>query len=128
MCSSDLFPSPLMIGGDLTQADAWTKSLLANREVLKMNQHSTANRAAIVTDKVVVLLAESTENTGTFVAIFNRGNEPADVQYTWKELGLNGHHYTFRDLWNHIDAGKSDKLTAKLEPHACLLYRATKVN
>lgn len=123
-----IFPSPLMIGGDLTQADAWTKSLLANREVLAMNQHSTANRAAIATDKVVVLLAESTENTGTFVAVFNRGSELADIQYTWKELGLAGYQYTLRDLWTHIDAGKLDKLTAKLEPHACLLYRATRMN
>src|ERR1700752_1405531 len=28
-----MFPSPLMIGGDLTAADAWTTSLLTNPEV-----------------------------------------------------------------------------------------------
>lgn len=123
-----IFPSPLMIGGDLTQADAWTKSLLTNGEVLAMNQHSTANRAAIVTDKIIVLLAESTENKGTYVAVFNRGGELADVHTTWKELGLPGQQYALRDMWNHMDAGRSDGVTAKLEPHACLLYQATKVN
>jgi hypothetical protein len=123
-----IFPSPLMIGGDLTQADASTKSLLTNSEVLAMNQHSTANRAAIVTDKVVVLLAESTQNKGTYVAVFNRGSELADIHHTWKELGLAGRQYALRDIWNHVDAGNNDGVTAKLEPHACLLYQATKVN
>jgi hypothetical protein len=123
-----MLPSPLMLGGDLTQADAWTKSLLTNRDVLALNQYSSANRAAIVTDKLVVLLAESTENQGTYVAVFNRGSELADIHYLWKELGLPGREYALRDLWNHLDAGKRDKLTAKLEPHACLLYLATKVD
>jgi len=119
-----ILPSPLMIGGDLTQADAWTKSLLTNREVLAMNQHSAANRAAIVTDKVVVLVAEAAEDKGTYVAVFNRGSELADIHYTWKELGLPGREYVLRDLWNHIDVGKADGVTAKLVPHACLLYLA----
>jgi alpha-galactosidase len=121
-----IFPSPLMIGGDLTAADKWTESLLTNREVLAMNQHSTGNRAAIVTDKIVVLVAESTENKGTYVAVFNRGSELADIHYTWKELGLPGREYSLRELWSHLDGGKANRLTAKLEPHACLLYRATK--
>lgn len=123
-----IFPSPLMIGGDLTQADAWTESLLTNRDVLAVNQHSNANRAAIVTDTIVVLVAESTENKGNYVAVFNRGSELADIRYTWKELGLTGHEYALRDLWNHMDAGEVEGVTAKLEPHACLLYRVTKVN
>jgi alpha-galactosidase len=123
-----IFPSPLMIGGDLTRADAWTKSLLTNREVLAMNQHSTANRAAIVTDKVVVLVAESTEDKGTYVAVFNRGSELADIHFTWSELGLPGHEYVLRDLWGGLDAGKASALAAKLAPHACLLYAARREN
>jgi len=52
----------------------------------------------------------------------------ADVHYSWKELGLTGREYALRDLWNHLDAGKADALTAKLLPHACFLYRATKID
>jgi alpha-galactosidase len=123
-----IFPSPLMIGGDLTQADGWTKSLLTNREVLEMNQHSTANRVAVVTDKVVVLAAESTKNKGAYLAVFNRGSELAEIHYTWKELGLPGSEYALRLPWQPADAGKAESLTAKILPHACLLYVATKVN
>jgi hypothetical protein len=123
-----IFPSPLMIGGDLTATDPWTKSLLTNAEVIGMNQHSARNRPAIVTDKLVVWLADSTDDKGTYLAVFNRGNELADVHYSWKELGLTGREYALRDLWNHLDAGKADALTAKLLPHACFLYRATKID
>ena len=123
-----IFPSPLMVGGDLSRADAWTKSLLTNREVLAMNQHSTANRAAIVTDKVIVLAAESTEEKGTYVAVFNRSSELADIHFTWGELGLPGHEYVLHELWSRLDAGKASALTAKLAPHACLLYAAIREN
>jgi alpha-galactosidase len=104
-----IFPSPLMI-------------------VLEMNQHSTANRVAVVTDKVVVLAAESTKNKGAYLAVFNRGSELAEIHYTWKELGLPGSEYALRLPWQPADAGKAESLTAKILPHACLLYVATKVN
>jgi hypothetical protein len=123
-----IFPSPLMVGGDLTAADLWTKSLLTNAEVIAMNQHSTGSRAAIVTDKLVVWVADSTDDKGMYIAVFNRGSELADVHYSWKEFGLTGRQYALRSLWPHADAGKADALTAKLPPHSCLLYRATKVN
>jgi len=123
-----IFPSPLMVGGDLTAADLWTKSLLTNAGVIAMNQHSTGSRAAIVTDKLVVWVADSTDDKGMYIAVFNRGSELADVHYSWKEFGLTGRQYALRSLWQHADAGKADALTAKLPPHSCLLYRATKVN
>jgi len=117
-----------MIGGDLTAMDSWTKALLTNAEVIGMNQHSTGNRSAIVTDKLVVWVAESTEGKGTYIAIFNRGDDFADFHFAWKEMGLTGGQYSLRDLWQHADVGKADGLTAKLQPHACLLYRAAKVD
>jgi len=36
-----IFPSPLMIGGELPKADAWIVSLLTNPEVLAVDQHSS---------------------------------------------------------------------------------------
>jgi alpha-galactosidase len=122
-----MFPSPLMVGGDLTAADAWTTSLLTNAEVLDVDQHSRGNRAAVVTDKIVVLVAESSEGKGTYIAVFNRGSELADIQYSWKELGLDGSRYALRELWERKESGQVDVLEGKLLPHACFLYRATKV-
>ena len=120
-----MFPSPLMIGGDLTAADAWTTSLLCNPEVIAVDQHSRGNHPAIVTDRVVVWVAEAGQERGTYIAVFNRGSDAADIHYTWKELGLSASQYQLRDLWEREYAGKADALHAKLPPHASLLYRAT---
>lgn len=120
-----MFPSPLMIGGDLTAADAWTTSLLTNPEVLAVDQHSHGNHPAIVTDKVVVWVAEAGQGKGTYLAVFNRGSDVSNIRYTWKELGLRAPQYHLRDLWERKDTGKADELNGKLPPHGCLLYRAS---
>ena len=46
-----IFPSPLIVGGDLPAADAWTLSLLTNPEVIAVDQHSSGNRPVINTDR-----------------------------------------------------------------------------
>ena len=66
-----IFPSPLMVGGDLPKADAWTISLLTNPEVIAVDQQSTGNHPVISTDKAVVWVAESAKAGGRYVAIFN---------------------------------------------------------
>ena len=48
-----IFPSPLMVGGELPPADAWTKSLLTNPEVLLVDQQSTENRPGIANDSML---------------------------------------------------------------------------
>jgi hypothetical protein len=120
-----IFPSPLMIGGDLTAADSWTESLLTNPEVLAVDQHSTWNHPVVVSDRVVVWLAEPADKSGFYVAVFNRGESAADLRYSWKDLGLRGGEYATRDLWERRDAGTAKSFTAKLAPHACVLYRLT---
>jgi len=119
-----IFPSPLMIGGDLTVADAWTTSLLTNPEVLAVDQQSRGNHPAVITDKIVVWVADAGHEKGTYIAVFNRSTDVSDIHYTWKELGLGAPQYQLRDLWEQKDTGKAGALNAKLPPHACLLYRA----
>ena len=123
-----IFPSPLMIGGDLTAADAWTESLLTNPEVLAVDQHSTGNHPMVVTDKVVVWLAEPTEKNGFYIAVFNRSETAADLRYAWTGLGLDGHQYALRDLWERKDLGKASGLKLSLPSHGCALYRLTRAD
>jgi alpha-galactosidase len=118
-----MFPSPLMVGGDLTAADAWTESLLTNPEVLEVDQHSTKNHAAVATEKVVVWVAEAEDSKSTYVAAFNRGESTAELKYSWKELGLEGSEYAKRELWERKDAGKSSAFEAQVPSHACVFYR-----
>ena len=123
-----IFPSPLMVGGDLSAADAWTLSLLTNPEVIAVDQHSRGNHPVMNTDKfntdkTVVWLAQSTSENAQYVAVFNRSESGAVVRYEWKELGLAGKIYNLRDLWERKDLGATSALTATLPPHASLLYR-----
>jgi alpha-galactosidase len=126
-----MFPSPLMVGGELPAADAWTLSLLTNSEVLAVDQHSSENHPVIdiSTDKTVVWLAEagpdSAKGDGQYLAVFNLTESKAVVRYEWKELGMTRKAYMLRDLWEHKDLGSASALTVTLPPHSSILYRAS---
>jgi alpha-galactosidase len=122
-----IFPSPLMVGGDLSAADAWTLSLLTNPEVITVDQHSSGNHAVINTDKTVVWLAQSVLENAQYVAVFNRSESSTVVRYEWKDLGLAGKTYKLRDLWEHKDLSPASALTATLPTHGSLLYRLSPV-
>lgn len=121
-----IFPSPLMVGGDLSAADAWTTSLLTNPEVIEVDQHSTGNRPAVVTEKTVVWVARSEDNKFHYVAAFNRGSEASHAKYSWKELGLVGNEYNLRDLWDRKDKGNASELVVQLPSHGCALFRLSR--
>ena len=123
-----IFPSPLMIGGDLTRADPWTVSLLTNPEVLSVDQHSRGNHPAIVTETVVIWMAKSSKKKTDFVAVFNRGESLVQLQYSWKDLGLSGFRYVVRDLWRRTDSQPQSGLNVNLAAHASSLYEIRDVS
>jgi alpha-galactosidase len=122
-----IFPSPLMIGGELPRADAWTLSLLTNPEVLAVDQRSSGNHPAIASDKVVVWLAEAPSNGGYYLAAFNRSESAADLKYSWKELGLSRAEYLERDLWARQDLQGAKNFEVTLPAHASVLYKLSPV-
>ena len=115
-----------MVGGDLNATDEWTTSLLTNPEVIQVDQHSTGNRPAVVTDKTVVWVAKSEDKKFQYVAAFNRGSEARDAKYSWKELGLEGNECHLRDLWDRKEKGKVSELVVKLPAHGCALFRLSR--
>lgn len=123
-----IFRSPLIMGGNLTRADSWTKSLLTNAEVISVDQHSTDNRPVISTGKVVIWTARperSKRRTDAYVAVFNISDSPQNVSYSWSDLGLSSSAYVLRDLWEHKNLAVAKGLEVTLSPHASVLYRAT---
>jgi alpha-galactosidase len=123
-----IFRSPLMMGGDLPSADAWTTSLLTNPEVIAVDQHSTANHPLVSTDKAAVWLAQPDSGEGAYIAIFNLAETPQTFHYAWKDLTLTATKYSLRDLWKHKDLTASESLSVTLQPHASILYRLTPAN
>jgi len=117
-----IFRSPLIMGGNLTLSDEWTKSLLTNPDVIAVDQHSKGNHAVKTNAKMAVWLAEREDSKGYYVALFNRSDERQTMQYFWKDLGLTESHYLMRDLWKQKDFGRTNYVQVNLPPHAAALY------
>ncbi len=118
-----IFPSPLMVGGDLTKADDWTKSLLTNQEILAVDQTATHSRPIIVNDKIIVWVARSESKGIFYVAAFNRTESTTKLNFSWEQLGFVGKEYALRDLWEHKDLGSAKEFQVTLEAHASSLYK-----
>jgi len=63
--------SPLMHGGDMTDTDDFTLSLLTNDEVLAVNQASIKNRPLFDRDGLIAWTAEDPATGDTYLALFN---------------------------------------------------------
>jgi alpha-galactosidase len=111
-----------MVGGDLTAADAWTTSLLTNREVLDPDQYSSGNRVAISSGQITIWVADQRAGSAHYVAVFNRGETTQMVHYPWNDLGLASGKYKLRDLWEQKDLANADSLSVTLPSHAVALY------
>ncbi|MEW9052657.1 MAG: glycoside hydrolase family 27 protein [Neobacillus sp.] len=117
-----IFRSPLMFGGELRDNDAWTLSLLSNKEVLEVNQDSHSNRLVYRDDDKVVWTARNNDDH-TYVALFNVGEETTDIEVSLEQLGLSQKKHV-RDLWNQEEIGEiSDTIQHTLLPHSSMLLK-----
>jgi hypothetical protein len=117
-----MFRSPLMIGGNLPSSDAWTTALLSNPEVIALDQHSAGAGPVITTDKTVIWKSHADSGNLHYLAIFNLGNTPDKLQYSWKDLGFVAPKYKVRDLWEHQDLGAAASIAATVPSHGVVLY------
>ena len=118
-----IFRSPLMWGGNPAQLDAWTFSLLTNREVLAVDQESSSSSPVLENDRTVVWKSVPAKDHALDVAVFNLTAAPQEFVARWKELSLPKKKYKVRDLWQRQNLGTRDRLKVLLPPHGCVLYR-----
>jgi alpha-galactosidase len=119
-----LLDSPLLIGADMSQLDPFTLNLLANDEVLAVNQDALGQQASRKTrqDETEIWAKEMADGSKA-VGLFNRGESAEDVKVKWEDLGLSG-SCRVRDLWRQKDAGKFDgSFTATVPRHGVSLLR-----
>ena len=120
-----LLPSPLMVGANLPDNDAWTLALLTNPEVIAVNQDSLGLAAQRMTNILAgaEIWTKKLADKSLAVGIFNRGKTLASVNLAWKNLGLR-ERPAVRDLWLRKDLGRAKNFTAEIPPHGCVLLRA----
>jgi hypothetical protein len=117
--------SPLFFGGNLTQLDDWTASLLTNTDVIAINQRGS-NQHLAATQGDVVAWTSNGPGGLTYLALFNLGDTPAEVKSPFSTYGLTAKQYKSRDLWTKTAQPASAEVTATIPPHGTLLLALTK--
>jgi alpha-galactosidase len=125
-----IFRSPLMYGGDLTQLDPATLSLLTNEEVIRVDQDSSGNRQLFRRDGLVAWTADVPGSPDKYLAVFNTrdpeaGTAGVHVPVKWDELGVGG-EAKVRDLWRRRDLGDfRGGFAPEIAWHGAGLYRVS---
>ena len=121
-----IFRSPLIMGGEMRDNDAFTLSLLTNREILDMHRYGTGAHQVYRTDKAAAWRSVDTRDGGVYVALFNLSDGEKEISACWEKLELEG-AYTARELWSHQDQGSVEgKLAATLPAHGAKVYKLCK--
>ena len=89
-----IFRSPLMFGGDLPSNEAYTLSLLTNKAVLHVNQHSTNGRQLFRRGDLVGWIADDPATGDKYLALFNaQDQQPAPASAAaWAGPVINRQH------------------------------------
>lgn len=122
-----IFRSPLIFGGDLPSNDAATTSLITNKEVLDVDQHSNGgHEVADEISGIRVWGANGAVGGQYYVAFFNLTDKRViNATWPWLKIGIFGTVRDVRDLWTHRSVDASKGLKISLRPHASALYRVT---
>ncbi len=118
-----LMDAPLVFGGDMTQLDPFTLSLLTNSEVIAVNQDALGKQAAPASRHgTLEVWSKPMEDGSVAVGLFNRGDQATAVTALWSDLGIHGKR-TVRDLWRQKDVGKFDhEFHATVGPHGAEMF------
>ena len=73
--------SPLIFGGDMTKLDDFTKEMLTNPEMLKVNQLSTNNRQVSRDKNLIVWTADVPNSKDKYVALFNAQSKGDNIDF-----------------------------------------------
>ena len=120
-----IFRSPLMFGGDLPSNDEFTLSLITNKDVLNVNQHSTNGKQLFRDNDLIAWTADDPKTGDKYLALFNASDSetPVVISVKFDQLGIKGTH-TVKDLWTGEKLGKfTGSFTGTINRHGAGLYR-----
>lgn len=73
--------SPLIFGGNMTRLDDFTKEMLTNPEMLKVNQESAHNRQVYREKNLIVWTADVPNSKDKYVALFNAQSKGDNIDF-----------------------------------------------
>ena len=122
-----LLSAPLLLSCDLSQLEAFTFNLLANDEVIEVDQDPKGEAAQRLQGDAEVW-AKHLEDGTLAVGLFNRADIEKVVSLNGSALRLSGKFHV-RDLWRQRDLGQfKDKFSSSVRPHGVVLLRVSPEN
>lgn len=124
-----LMSVPLLLGCDLTKLDDFTLSLLANDEVIAVNQDPLGKQASVISNQGEAgVMAKDLEDGSKAVGLFNPGDAGVQkVVLKWSDLGITG-KYIVRNLWRQKDLGTfNGEFSADVKQHGVVMVSLRKV-
>jgi alpha-galactosidase len=122
--------TPLILGANLTKLDDFTKSLITNRDVIRIHQRAWASQQLKTppslpsTIRVWEADEEAFANPPIYLALFNLENKPATIQAPLKDFGGPiPHHAILHNLYDGSRSPATDQLSITLAPHGSALFR-----
>lgn len=119
-----LSAAPLIYSGDMAQLDDFTIGILANPEVIEIDQDplGRAGRVVLLGEKTFAMIKEMADGTRA-VGLGNLGEFSARVSLPFQEIGLSGAQ-PVRDPWRWRNLEPAtDVLSAEVGRHAVMLLR-----
>ena len=122
--------TPLILGANLTKLDPFTRSLITNRDVIRIHQRTWASGqldklpAGFENIRVWEADEEAYANPPTYLALFNLEDKPRILHAALKDFGRQiPTHGILHNLWDNTKSAPTDQLSVTLPPHGCALYR-----
>ena len=116
-----LLAAPLLIGCDLTQLDEFTRDLLANPEVIAVNQDPLGRQASRITRNGFEEVWYKPLADGSLaVGLFNRRPISSNIALNLPEIGLSAPQQ-FRNLWTRQNIAPQPSFP--VPPHGAILLK-----
>ncbi len=111
-----IFRSPLMIGAEMRDNDAFTLKLLTNKEILKMNKNSRNAKELYRNEEEGIWLAENIEG-GRYIAVFNLSDSQREIQLDINSFNIK-EKARVTELWSGEKTEiEGDKIILKIGTH-----------
>ena len=115
--------APMMIGCDLSRIDEFTYNLLANDEIIALNQDELAKVATVIfKNENIQVWSKELADGSKAISIFNLKNEKQSIDLKWSDLALSKPK-TVRDLWKQQKVKTCKALKTELNPHGCYVVK-----
>lgn len=120
-----LLCAPLLLGNDLRSITPETLAIVANAEVIAIDQDPLGRQARpVVRQADREIWIKPLADGSLAVGLFNRSTAAAQLSVPWSQLGLTAPPSSVRDLWKHVDLQSAgDAVAAQVPAHGVALFK-----